>query len=59
MMIIAQLVLMIIAVLFVVYGMYLTCRDWKQDEEEHEFEEHVEDLMEMIKKWIILILYFW
>ena len=47
---IIKLVLMVVALLIGIYGLYLTCKDWERDEEEQEFEEHVEDLMEMIKK---------
>ena len=35
---------------FIGYGFYLTGRDWIADEKEREFEEHVEELIEMIKE---------
>ena len=35
---------------FIGYGFYLTGKDWLRDEKEREFEEHVEELIEMIKE---------
>ena len=35
---------------FIAYGFYLTGKDWLRDEKEREFEEHVEELIEMIKE---------
>ena len=34
----------------IAYGFYLTGKDWLRDEKEREFEEHVEELIEMIKE---------
>lgn len=34
----------------IVYGLYLTGKEWLRDEIEREFEEHVEELIEMIKE---------
>ena len=35
---------------FIGYGFYLTVRDWIADEKERSFEEHVDELIEMIKE---------
>ena len=34
----------------IAYGFYLTGKDWIADEKAREFEEHVEELIEMIKE---------
>ena len=34
----------------IAYGFYLTGKDWIADEKERDFEEHVEELIEMIKE---------
>ena len=35
---------------FIGYGFYLTGKDWLRDEKERSFEEHVDELIEMIKE---------
>ena len=35
---------------FIGYGFYLTGRGWIEDEKERSFEEHVDELIEMIKE---------
>lgn len=34
----------------IAYGFFITAKDWITDEKERSFEEHVEELIEMIKE---------
>ena len=48
--IILQTIGLVAGVAFIAYSFYLTGKDWLRDEKEREFEEHVEELIEMIKE---------
>ena len=45
-----QTIGLVAGVAFIAYGFYLTGKDWLRDEKERSFEEHVEELIEMIKE---------
>ena len=48
--IILQITWAVIGLSCIAYGFYLTGKDWIADEKERDFEEHVEELIEMIKE---------
>lgn len=48
--IILQITGAVIGISCIAYGFYLTGKDWIADEKERDFEEHVEELIEMIKE---------
>lgn len=47
---ILQTIGLVAGLAFIGYGFYLTGKDWLTDEKERSFEEHVEELIEMIKE---------
>ena len=48
--IILQITGAVIGLSCIAYGFYLTGKDWIADEKERSFEEHVDELIEMIKE---------
>ena len=40
----------IIGLSCIAYGFFMTAKDWITDEKERSFEEHVDELIEMIKE---------
>ncbi len=47
---ILQTIGLVAGLAFIGYGFYLTGKDWLRDEKERDFEEHVEELIELIKE---------
>lgn len=47
---ILQTIGLVAGLAFIGYGFCLTGKDWLTDEKERSFEEHVEELIEMIKE---------
>lgn len=48
--IILQVTGAVIGLSCIAYGFFITAKDWIADEKERSFEEHVEELIEMIKE---------
>lgn len=48
--IILQITGAVIGISCIVYGFFITVKDWIDDERERNFEEHVDELIEMIKE---------
>lgn len=48
--IILQMTGAVIGISCIAYGFFITIKDWIDDERERSFEEHVDELIEMIKE---------
>lgn len=48
--IILQITGTVIGISCIAYGFFVTVKDWIADEKERSFEEHVDELIEMIKE---------
>lgn len=48
--IILQITGAVIGISCIAYGFFITVKDWMDDERERSFEEHVDELIEMIKE---------
>lgn len=48
--IILQITGAVIGISCIAYGFFITVKDWIDDERERSFEEHVDELIEMIKE---------
>lgn len=48
--IILQITGAVIGISCIAYGFFITIKDWIDDERERNFEEHVDELIEMIKE---------
>lgn len=48
--IVLQITGAVIGLSCITYGFFITAKDWIDDEKERSFEEHVEELIELIKE---------